>query len=72
MRISSYGRTASVMSTMQNREISKIEKTNFLTVMELQQMHLKSTDDSSKYSKKYTVNFDEIVSAILKSGDLNS
>tara|TARA_B100001093_G_C26114922_1_gene712517 strand:+ start:73 stop:291 length:219 start_codon:yes stop_codon:yes gene_type:complete len=70
MRINSYGRTASVMSTMQNRAIRKTEKTDFLTVMELQQMTMSNKDSSNHLSNRHKVDFEAIADAIIKSGDL--
>jgi hypothetical protein len=68
MRINSYGRTASVMSTMQNLSIRKTSKTDFRSVMELEQMTM--TKDSASNSTSHKIDYEKLVDAIIKSGDL--
>lgn len=70
MRINSYGRTATVMSTMQNLAIRKTAKSNFRSVMELEQMPM--AKDSASHSKNHEIDYQKLVDAIIKSGDLKS
>jgi|TARA_Y100000389_G_C17408808_1_gene489645 hypothetical protein len=78
MRISSigYGRTATIRSTMQDRPITGVNKTEILSVMELQEMTRKDSSYTSAFNKipkatqKSDIDFDQLLNAILESGDL--
>ena len=73
MRINSvggYGRTALIKSTMQDAPIRAVAKSEFMSVMELQEMIRKDSSNVNSMQKP-TINFDKLVDAILKSGDLS-
>lgn len=71
---SMYGKTSMVAATSRVRPVQETRKTEFLTVMELQEM---ARNDSSQLmknsSKKYHYNdidFDKLVDKIIASKDL--
>ena len=75
MRINSvggYGRTALIKSTMQDAPIRAVAKSEFMSVMELQEMIRKDSSNVNSMQKATpTINFDKLLDAILKSGDLS-
>ncbi len=53
---------------MQNLAIRKTAKSNFRSVMELEQMPM--AKDSASHSKNHEIDYQKLVDAIIKSGDL--
>ena len=70
MRINSYGRTAMVSATNRLKPIKAVTKTQFLSVLELQEMTMSNKDSSSHLSNQHPVDYESIADAIIKSGDL--
>ena len=78
MRINSYGKTAMAIATNRVAPVKSTTKTQFLSVMELQEMSRKDSNNvvdiniSARQNRYNQIDFDKLLDAIIKSGDLKS
>lgn len=78
MRINSYGKTAMAIATNRVAPVKSTTKTQFLSVMELQEMSRKDSNNivdinRSALENKYNqIDFCKLLDAIIESGDLKS
>lgn len=76
MRINSYGRLAMVATTNRDVAVKQVKKTEFMSVMELQEVSRKDSSSANllpkipKTQQKSDIDFNVLLDAILKSGDL--